>query len=540
MNKCFWVLAVWVVVLHSAFGQDVWSFTSIVPAGQSDSLILPDTHCFQVLAQAGDTLSDGTLLRNSGDFTGFVPINGSSLHGLLSLNHEIPAPLGGITVFDADFDTAAHLWSLTNGSQVDFLAVPPISRACSGTVTRWGNVISGEEIATTTDVDSNGYHDEGWLVETNPTTRAVVAKLYRAGKMVHENAVIAADNRTMYFGADDVFGFIYKFVADEPEDFREGSLYVLGLTGLSFPQGIWIAVPNSTPEQCNGVRQYAAASGATNFGPIEDVDIAPDGSIYFSNKATGRIYRMESHPTLGIVSNFEVFVEPGTYTVQTPNGSQEVVWGNGADNLAFDLSGNLWVCHDSYSPFTTSINYLWVIGASHTTANPNMRIFLSGPAISESTGLTFSPDNRFMFLSFQVINDGIDYVAKDVNDKPVNFNRGTTVVIARKEVLGPNATVLLSSVNENTLPSKSLQLSMSPSPIPSGGELHIAIEGELYGTAHIQMRNLEGQTVCQGTIDARQIDHGYKWKIPAVASGVYIVTLTSAEQTISEIVVVYN
>ena len=46
-------------------------------------------------------------------------------------------------------------------------------------------------------------------------------------------------------------------------------------------------------------------------------------------------------------------------------------------------------------------NYIWVVRPDHTQEKPKVELFSSAPLGSEPTGLTFSPDYRFAFVSIQ-------------------------------------------------------------------------------------------------------------------------------------------
>ena len=92
---------------------------------------------------------------------------------------------------------------------------------CSGTVTPWGTILSGEEARDTSDINNDGYLDVGWLVETDPVGNGICKynggtkqqKLWAMGRMAHENACIAKDNKTVYYGEDATDGCVYKYVA---------------------------------------------------------------------------------------------------------------------------------------------------------------------------------------------------------------------------------------------------------------------------------------------------------------------------------------
>ncbi len=425
-----WALAlVFCLAITLLSAQNISVFTSVAPEGQTPALVLPPTHDFQVLAQFGDTLSDGSTLKTSPDFSAFVPRFERNDKGYLSLNHEIANLQGGVTVFDLTFDKVNQLWEIENGSPINFSGVNGLNRPCSGGVTPWGTVISGEEAILSSDLDSNGYYDSGWLVESRPSDRQFIRKIWRAGNANHENCVVAADLKTVYWGADDLSnGFIFKYVAEQKKLLGAGKLFVLVRDDSTSTTGTWVQVPNQTPEQCNNTNAFCQQVGAWNFSGIEDVEIGPYGKIYFATKYSGRVWRFKDKGP--VVSELNVFVENAKYPIETAHGIEWTQWGLGADNLAFDNANNLWVLQDGGN------NYIWMVKPTHTAANPEISLFATTPAGCEPTGITFTPNKRFMFLSFQHPYTTNADTMTDVAGQKVVFNRGTTIVIARKEFLG--------------------------------------------------------------------------------------------------------
>ncbi len=539
--KYFFVFFIFVLWLPQTKAQNVWAFNSLEPIGQTDSLTIPATHRFQVLTVPQQVYANNFILPKAPDYTCFVPINGSSESGYISLNHELSAPNGRITVFDALFNTTTKLWSATNPQPVDLSPVVSGGKFCSGMLTPWGNVLSGEEGVTTYDENNDGYHDHGWLVETNPETKVAVRKLYKLGKMRHENACISKNKKTLYFGPDDSDGYLFKFEANNPGKLWSGTLYVLKLENEEATTGEWIQVPNNTPEACNTVIEYAASVGATDFGPIEDVEIGKDSKIYFACKNSGRIRRLKDNGLT--VSECQIFVEPGNYVVNTVSGPQIATWGNGSDNLAFDKIGNLWVCHDGSGSFSDNYNYVWVVGANHTTAQPNLRIFMSTPNGSEPTGLTFSPDYRFIFLSIQFLSTGsFSYIAHDVANKPINFRKGATIVIARKEKIGSGA-ITQNMQFADDLDWQSYQeprkITINPSLVSYNSSTNIALSDEVVGRCQIRLSSMNGTLVWSQYIDISELTNLVNLTIPDVSAGGYFVSVLSSDNVQSGFIMVH-
>jgi hypothetical protein len=409
--------------------QAIGDFISVEPLPQNTDFIIPSSHIFQRLIEAGDPLTQGGVLPNTNDFAGYVPINGSSENGYLGINAE--AAPGGVSILDINFNSGNGLWNVSRSQGIDFSSVVGTAANCSGTVTPWNTIISCEEVVFNSDINGDGHYDLGWCVEIDPATKTVLDKRWALGNMKHENVVVHQNRRTLYEGADDNPGYLYKFVADTAEDLSSGKLYVY--KGSKNGPGNWVQINNGTPAEQNSTVAQSTSAGATAFNGIEDVEIGPDGWIYFAVKNESRVYRLQdSDPVSGTsVPQVETYVGNASYTIAHENGSSLVDWGSGNDNLAFDGDGNLWVLQDSGN----LQNYIWVVENGHTQASPKVKIFGRTPAGSEPTGITFSPDYRFLFMSIQHPNSGNDATSQiDAAGNMVAFNKHITLVIKRKEM----------------------------------------------------------------------------------------------------------
>lgn len=409
--------------------QPIGDFISIEPKGQSTEFIIPATHVFQKIIENGDALTEGGTLRRNTDFTGYVPIDGSSEKGYLSINAELN--VGGVTMLDINFNKRSKLWETTFSQAVDFSGVAGTISNCSGTVTPWNTIVTCEEAISEADSNEDGYNDLGWCVEIDPATKKVIDKRWALGNFKHENIIVHSNLRTVYEGADSNPGYLYKFVADQPKDLSNGKLYVY--RGSKNGSGAWILIKNTTPEERNSTLSQSEDADATEFNGIEDVEIGPNGWVYFSVKGEDQVYRFnDSDPLTGTtVSKMETFVGNMPYMIKHLNGTTKVNWGYGNDNLAFDSQGNLWVLQDGDK------NYIWVVSKEHTQLNPSVRIFGSTPIGSEPTGITFSPDFRFLFMSIQHPSDNNkSSVQLDAAGNPIGFDKDITLVIAVKGELG--------------------------------------------------------------------------------------------------------
>ena len=428
-------------------GKHISCFTSIVPTGPTDKLIIADAHRFQMIFKQGEMYTNGAgEVPGNQDYTSYLPVNGSSELGHLSVNHENTP--GGVSMLDIHFNDSARLWMVDTSQPVDLYNTNLITttRNCSGGTTPWGTVITCEESLNSGDVNGDGYEDVGWAVEIDPVTSKVIDydhdgkqdKLWALGRMNHENVVVSNDRKTVYYGEDGGTHCMYKFVADVAGDLSKGTVYTLSL-GQALVNGEpsgntakWILVPNATQSDRNNMSAIAASVGGTNFNGIEDCDISPiDGKVYFASKGNGRVYRFTDGAS---VNDFETFVGGMSYNIYTKDAMYTEAWGGGNDNLAFDDKGNMWVCQDGDN------NYIWVVRPDHSQSAPKVEIFGSMPAGGEPTGLTFSPDYRFGFVSVQHPN-GNNALQRDAAEKDVAFDKSATIVFALQEDLGSHKPV---------------------------------------------------------------------------------------------------
>jgi secreted PhoX family phosphatase len=420
-------------------------FTSIAPTTQTTKLIMAEEHNFQLLFKEGSAYTTPfgniTTVPGNHDYTAYLPIDGSSETGRLSVNHE-NGP-GGVSIVNLHLNTDTTQWSVDTSVPVDLYNehLVTTTRNCSGGNTPWGTVITAEESTAQVDNNGDGYYDEGWLVEIDPATAMVKEhgngyqeKLWAMGRMNHENVVITNDGTKAYYGEDGTTHCVYKFVPTVANNLSAGKVYVLKLDlplandEPSSSTGIWIEVPNTTQADRNNLNIVAGTLGGTNFNGVEDCEISPlNGKIYFTSKGKNRIYSFKDDGAS--ISEFETFVGGMTYPIETAGGTIMEDWRDGNDNLVFDEKGTLWLCQDG------GRNYIWTIAPDHTQNNPKIKIFASMPAGSEPTGLTFTPDHKYGFFSVQHPN-GTNEPQADASGAQVNFNASAVVVFALDSNIG--------------------------------------------------------------------------------------------------------
>lgn len=445
----FWRFAL--IILSTIFyvkiyAQHIATFQSLKPSIQNEVFQFPDsTHTFQRIISVDDKIDNGIMPSNF-DFTGYVPIQQSSTNGYLGINSEYYLQ-GGMTIMNVQFDAIQKRWNYSSPQLVDFInSVEGTRSNCSGAVTPWNTLITCEETSSSEN-NTLGYKKYGWCIEVEPETRSVKSfgtnngdKLWKAGLGNHENAVIHKNKRTLYTGLDQYEGVLYKFVSDNPSDLSSGKLYALKMT--DYYSGYWKRIPNNTIQECNNSYNYAISNACKTFNGIEDVEIDKNGKVYFAVKSIGTIYRFTDidplNQTDSSIVDFDVFVGNqtsiyGQYLSSYNIRGIETEWGYGNDNLAFDNEDNLWVLNDG------SNNAIWVVGPYHNNDDiqqHQVRIFGYAPAGAEPTGISFTPDNSFIFMSFQHPYSSNLAQIYDADSSLQRFNKDIAIVIARRENLG--------------------------------------------------------------------------------------------------------
>lgn len=420
-------------------------YTSVVPTIQVDTLTIPKSHRFQSILKTGDKYSVSGTVPRSFDFTAYVAEKGNSKKGYVAINHEMGP--GAVSILNTQFNCKTGLWQVDSINPVDFSGPLVLTAAnCSGGVSPWGTVVTCEEVRPASgDANSDGYIDLGWNIEIDPVTRKVKQygngipeKLWAMGRMSHENVAFLNDSVTVYQGEDASDGNVYKFIATKKTDLSSGNLFVLkldnSLSSTGDPTGstgTWVQVPNTTKTERNNVKTTAATLGGTKFAGVEDIEVSPlSGEMFFTAKGVGRVYKFKDNGTT--VSNFSTFAGGESYVVNYGGGLVSEDWGGGNDNLTFDDKGNLWVLQDG------GRNHIWMLAPDHTPAKPKVELFMISPISSEPTGMTFTPDYKYMFLSIQEPT-ATTLQQKDVAGNSVFFDKSHALVVARKEMFSPQS-----------------------------------------------------------------------------------------------------
>lgn len=302
----------------------------------------------------------------------------------------------------------------------------------------------------------------GWVVEIDPNDpTSTPLKRTALGRFKHENAalVVNDDGRVVVYLGDDERGeHLYKFVSKgkyqegnnsaNRDLLEDGTLYVAkfvmkddklegdgqwleltyGKNGLTKENGF-----NSQAEVMIFARRAATQVGATTMDRPEWVAVHPDKKHVFctltNNKyrgvregqeVDGVNPRAENHygqivrwtPTnanhVSDTFQWDLYLIAGNPTVHKGNlyaGSDNINKDNmfnSPDGIGFDKAGRLWIQTDgNYSnkgDFAGQGNNQMLCGDPKTG---EVRRFLTGPVGCEITGLTFSEDQKTMFVGVQ-------------------------------------------------------------------------------------------------------------------------------------------
>ncbi len=476
------VLAMLFVLALVAFGYQVnkgISFKPVTNTFDNQGLVLPEGAQFNLLfAERTDSVitADGKKYPAKGkqDYLAYLPINGSSEHGYIYVNHESRMANddlgdgGGMSWFEVKKEN--NQWKTINGHHyISFDNVGGSWHNCGGGVTPKGTILTAEEYptATNTELYANGknfrdttdfngfkrYEHMGWMVEVDPKTNKPLHKLYSMGRYSHEDVHCMPDGKTVYLTDDMGPGVFFKFVADKKDDYTRGQLYAYQQSADG-NSGTWLALPRDTASLINA-RQVACQLGATLFKSQEWVEVV-NGKIYITETGGdstnfAKAMALGGRPALHLTQapnkiNDSIFDSPyGNILVldeRTNKLEVLVAGGNLKDGGNFSqpdaltaavINGvpYLMVCEDIGSGKRNRVGdnalakgekYNEMYFLDLTIKNPtrdNLVRFSVGPRGCEQTGAIFTPDGKTMFMVVQNPNRE--------NIEP--FNRSIVVVV---------------------------------------------------------------------------------------------------------------
>lgn len=326
----------------------------------------------------------------------------------------------------------------------------------------------GEEARFDLSKNPNEANRFGWIVEIDPyAPKSKAMKRSAMGRFKHENAALAlsADGHAVAYMGDDERGeFIYKFVSKKT--YREGdrahnmtlledgTLFAAKFGDNGLGEWVELSFGKNGLTPANGfesqeyilvfARMAARFVGATTMDRPEWVACHPSAPMVYctltNNKHRGV---KDEHPINAVnprvkndfghivswmpqngdhLSNrfgWDIFAMAGNPATQTgalagsDNVNAENMF-NSPDGLAFDPDGRLWIQTDgNYSnegQFEGQGNNQMLVADPVTG---HIRRFMVGPRKCEVTGITFTNDQRTVFVGIQHPGDAWPNAEKD-------------------------------------------------------------------------------------------------------------------------------
>ncbi|MFN7751153.1 MAG: PhoX family protein [Pseudomonadota bacterium] len=295
----------------------------------------------------------------------------------------------------------------------------------------------------------------GWVVEVDPyDPRSTPVKRTALGRFKHEGAMLAVgkDRRVAwYMGDDEIFEYVYKFVARDrwnPDDraanrdlLDHGTLYVARFDADG--RGEWLALEhgrngltaaNGFRDQADVLlrtREAADRAGGTRMDRPEWGAVHPvTGEVYMTmtnnsqrgapgrpgpdaanpraRNVFGHILRWREQGADVAATRFEwdIFAQAGDPQA-TDAAQRGTVVGDAygsPDGLWFDASGYLWIQTDVSTSALNRGDYSRMGNNQMLVADVRTREtrrFLTAPNGAEVTGCVMSPDGRSLFVNIQ-------------------------------------------------------------------------------------------------------------------------------------------
>lgn len=436
-------------------------FKSLVNEYNAQSLLVPTGFQTDIIFQGAtdSVLTDAGIMqlaKNKIDFLAYVPIDSSSEHGQLFMNHElrdsnsILGDGGGMSWLEVK-KVNGHWQQIGSAHYIDFAHLGGTWHNCGGEMTPHGTILSaeeyppfsnrelyhnGEHFRDTSDFNGLKRHENlGWMVEVDIATKKPLHKLWQMGRYSHEDTYSTPDGKTVYL-TDDFGGCVFfKFEATTPHDYTDGQLYAYQQS-IDGKSGAWLPMP-MTMDSLIHAREVATRLGATMFKSHEWID-AYDGKIYITESGGsfdfsdgvaqgGTLPKHLKDAPIGIGDNktkdwfgrvlvfdpatnkMEVFFEGGELEdggyFSAPDGMLiEEIHGQPYIFVCEDASvGSLELAQiESYEQQKIYLElYMIPIQANGDADAAGVKRLAIGPQGCELTGLEFTPDQQTLFLTVQ-------------------------------------------------------------------------------------------------------------------------------------------
>jgi hypothetical protein len=152
-----------------------------------------------------------------------------------------------------------------------------------------------------------------------------------------------------------------------------------------------------------------------------------------------------------------------------------------------------------------------------------VEVFAVTPVGCEPTGMTFSPDERFIFISMQS-PDANTLATVDAAGQSVVFNKSTALVIGRKGTLGAAAPLATKGKAEVE------KAEVYPNPV-SGSDLTVQLAHRAKEAATLTVYNLLGARVLEQSATLSQGVNTLKVPVGKLQNGYYNLVIKTATTT---------
>lgn len=396
---------------------------------------LPKGFSYQMIAQEGETMSDGLFHPGRADGMATFALENGKI--LLICNHEISPDDPEQGAFGEQYEllekvsseqfydygrgimpclggtTSMLIDPETGQVEKSWMSLAGTIRNCAGGPTPWGSWLTCEE--NTNLADDQLEQNHGYVFEVPATAEISMAApipIKAMGRFNHEAVAVDPKTGIVYETEDQGDSLIYRYIPIEPGNLHAGgklqALVVNGRPGLdtrNWPDTLvggeempykqpltvsWIDMDDvESPEDDLRVRGYEA--GAARFARGEGIWFG-DGELYFACTNGGRIqagqvFRYQPSPFEGTPEETN---QPGVLELFLESDNSDLL--KSCDNLTIADSGHIFLCEDQ--------NSARIVGVS-----PSGDLYHFAHNVgyeSEFAGAVFSPDGKFLFVNLQV------------------------------------------------------------------------------------------------------------------------------------------
>ena len=442
------------------------------------TVLIPVGFKYKVLFSEGDTVITNSDIhapaKGSHDMVIYIPIDSSSEHGYLYVNHEEHKPNallgdgGGGTVFEVkkEYDE----WKVVGDFHaIDFSNVGQTFRNCGGTLTPNGTILTTEEefplsnteinsrfgITDTSDYNAKKkFLNYGWMIEVNPKTHQAIKKIKNFGRYRHEDAQCMPDGKTIYMTSDNKPAIIFKYVAREIGNYENGQLYAYQQS-TDAESGTWIELPMQEDSLTNiidvairknasmfisnewieavGDKLYITESGTDEFDFNNEIAMGGKPAKHLNElcRTTGNNYRdpfgrileldLKTNK-LRVLLNGGVSKKDSMFCFSSPDAMTSVtLHGKKYLVISEDTNGNKnGSASAAVSAKGETYNEVYFLDLS--IQNPtleDLKRFMVAPEGCETSGNMFTPDGKTYFLSIQ----------HPTTSNPAPFNKSCVIAI---------------------------------------------------------------------------------------------------------------